>query len=99
MRKREFVDASANIGNHALALSGLFKEMHSFEPGPFLFSILSLNVSSRADVIAHPYVLGSSQGSAMLVSPSVCNRGSSFLQADSLSAVSGISVAGISVEV
>lgn len=37
------VDAGANIGNHSLFFSDFFKEVHSYEPNPRTFRVLSIN--------------------------------------------------------
>ena len=37
------LDIGANIGNHSVFLSKFFKKIHSFEPNPKTYDVLSLN--------------------------------------------------------
>lgn len=37
------LDIGANIGNHSLYFSELFKEIYAFEPNPYTFSLLKIN--------------------------------------------------------
>ena len=43
VNKNIALDVGANIGNHSIFLSKFFKEVHSFEPNPFTYDILTIN--------------------------------------------------------
>ena len=57
---RSFLDVGANIGNHALALRGVFDQVHCFEPNPIILERLRRNIALNAagNVFVHPVGLG-----------------------------------------
>jgi FkbM family methyltransferase len=56
------LDIGANIGNHTLYFSRLFRTVHAFEPNPDSFRLLEFNAASRPNVIVHNFGLGDEPG-------------------------------------
>lgn len=73
------LDIGANIGNHTLAFATRAHAVHSFEPIPFLYEVLSGNVSSNAlaNVHTHNIALSDHAGSATINMVKVGNFGAS----------------------
>jgi FkbM family methyltransferase len=55
-------DVGANIGNHAIYFSSLFRTVHAFEPNPHTFTLLSFNAQWAGNVVVHNYGLGDEKG-------------------------------------
>jgi FkbM family methyltransferase len=47
------IDIGANIGNHSLYFSDYFQNVHSFEPNPRTFNLLSINSNLAHNIICH----------------------------------------------
>jgi FkbM family methyltransferase len=56
-------DIGANIGNHAVYFSRLFRDVHAFEPNPNTFALLCFNAKWAPNVVTHNYGLGDEEGS------------------------------------
>lgn len=56
------LDIGANIGNHAIFLARMFKEVHAFEPNPFTFKLLDFNTSFSTNIRSYSYGLSDQQG-------------------------------------
>lgn len=54
------VDVGANIGNHSLFFSDFFKQVHSYEPNPRTFKVLSLNAELVENVMVNNFGLSNS---------------------------------------
>lgn len=70
--KRELlIDIGANIGNHTVALAGLFKEGAAVEPHPVLYRVLTANVirNNHAHVTCHNFGLANEDTQATLAEP------------------------------
>lgn len=65
------IDIGANIGNHTVALAGLFKQGESVEPHPVLFRILTANVlrNNMANVTCHNFGLANEHSTGTLAEP------------------------------
>ena len=75
------VDIGANIGNHSVYFSELFKKVISFEPNKRTFSLLSLNSELSSNIVAHNYGLSDAEGEVSLnIVPN--NTGRSFISND-----------------
>lgn len=86
------LDIGANIGNHSIYFSKFFKEVHSFEPNPFTFELLSLNSKWSCNVLAYNFGLGDEKGEfTMIEQPN--NMGGASLRRDHQEAGKGVSVA------
>jgi hypothetical protein len=55
-------DIGANIGNHSVYFSKRFKLIHSFEPNPHAFQLLTLNSKRLNKVVTHNIGLGDFKG-------------------------------------
>lgn len=62
------LDVGANIGNHALAFSGMFDCVHAFEPARRPFQLLSINAGIRGNVLPRKLALSDAPGRATLTS-------------------------------
>jgi FkbM family methyltransferase len=73
------LDIGANIGNHTLAFATKAREVHAFEPIPYLFDILSSNVAGNGlqHVHIHNLALSDSAGSATINMVNAGNYGAS----------------------
>ena len=61
---RTAIDIGANIGNHTLYFSSIYSIVHSFEPSPLTFPVLSFNTSKNSSIRVHNYALwGTSKSS------------------------------------
>lgn len=47
------IDIGANIGNHSLYFADYFESVHSFEPNPRTFDVLSINSNLVGNIICH----------------------------------------------
>ncbi|MEX3016828.1 FkbM family methyltransferase [Gymnodinialimonas hymeniacidonis] len=63
------LDIGGNIGNHAVALAGLFEKVDTFEPHPVLFKVLEANlaINGVTHATAHNFGLGNENTEATLV--------------------------------
>ena len=61
---RTMLDSGANIGKHAISLSGHVKEVHSFEPNPIVLDRLRKNIeiNNIKNITVHPYGAGYEDG-------------------------------------
>jgi len=82
--KNTALDIGANIGNHSIFFSKLFKKVISFEPNPATFDVLALNIKYNApnqNIIPHRIGLSDANGDL----PFILNRsniGGSRIQPD-----------------
>lgn len=60
------LDIGANVGNHSLFFSKLFRTVHAFEPNPRTFGLLKVNSGLADNIVAHNTGLGSQRGRASL---------------------------------
>ena len=60
------LDIGANIGNHSLFFAPRFKAVHSFEPNPRTFGVLSVNARLADNVTVHNMALGEEAGTLTL---------------------------------
>jgi FkbM family methyltransferase len=75
------VDIGANIGNHSLYFTDLFKSVYSFEPNPRAFALLSINSELNNNI--KPVNIGISDVSGKLyLYSNVQNIGNSYLSED-----------------
>lgn len=56
------LDIGANIGNHSLFFANRFAAVHSFEPNPRTFGVLSVNAQLAPTITAHNLALGDVRG-------------------------------------
>lgn len=65
------IDIGANIGNHSVALAGLFEQGEAVEPHPILFRILTANIlrNNLAHVGCHNFGLANEQSTGTLAEP------------------------------
>ena len=63
------LDIGANIGNHAIQFSKIFKEVICFEPNPLIFEILKLNTRSATHVHCYNIGLSNEEKTAFLEIP------------------------------
>ncbi len=56
------MDIGANIGNHSLYFSKRFKEVHSFEPNPATYTLLSFNLRDIPNATPFNFGLGQEAG-------------------------------------
>jgi FkbM family methyltransferase len=56
---RVALDVGANIGNHALFFSRIFRQVHAFEPNPTTLKRLHRNIGANgvANIVVHPFGL------------------------------------------
>lgn len=66
VKRRTALDVGANIGNHSLFLSTLFKTVHSFEPNPDLLARLKRNLDENDAAHVHVHGVGLSNEDARL---------------------------------
>ncbi len=59
--KQDALDIGANIGNHSLYFSKIFKNVHAFEPNPKTFDILDLNTKEYKNIKRHNFGLSNEQ--------------------------------------
>jgi len=60
------IDIGANIGNHSLYFSRLFKKVISFEPNPRVYKLLQLNAELVSNVECHEVALSDKNGVASI---------------------------------
>lgn len=60
------IDVGANIGNHSVFLSKYFENVIAFEPNPFTFEILKINVMDIGNIEVHDFGLSSTDTSLYL---------------------------------
>lgn len=60
------IDVGANIGNHSVFLSKYFVNVIAFEPNPFTFEILKINVTDIGNIEVHNCGLSSTNSSLYL---------------------------------
>lgn len=60
------IDVGANIGNHTLYFSKIFKNVISFEPHPLTFRLLELNCTDADNIILENRALGEGVGEIRL---------------------------------
>ena len=58
------IDIGANIGNHSLYFSNLFKKVISFEPNPRVYKLLALNAELVSNIECHEVALSDKNGVA-----------------------------------
>lgn len=65
------IDIGGNIGNHTVALAGLFDQGEAVEPHPVLYRILTANVlrNDLGHVTCHNFGLASEEATATIASP------------------------------
>lgn len=86
-----FWDVGANVGNHALFMSRLVKQVHAFEPyGPIIARLdNNIKINDIKNIAVHPFGLGSENKSLPFYAPPPgiqgngsfvegCNEGNSF---------------------
>lgn len=56
------LDIGANIGNHSLVFANRFAAVHSFEPNPRTFGVLSVNAQLALNITVHNLALGDIRG-------------------------------------
>ncbi len=56
------LDIGANIGNHSVYFSDYFKCLHSFEPNPTAYELLSINTRHLKNTSIHNFGLGDAKG-------------------------------------
>jgi FkbM family methyltransferase len=56
------LDIGANIGNHSLFFANRFAAVHSFEPNPRTFGVLSVNAQLALNISVHNLALGDMRG-------------------------------------
>lgn len=73
------LDIGANIGNHALYLARYASVVHCFEPNPMVIADLERNIALNhaANVIVHPFGMGSSDGEFPFIVNTAGNVGAS----------------------
>ena len=85
-KNKTVLDVGANIGNHSVFFSRLFKKVHSFEPNPITYEVLSINAKYAAEnrnIECHKYGLSDKAGTVpFLVDPQ--NIGGSSVVAEQL---------------
>ena len=64
MKKKQFIDVGANIGNHTNGLCSYFSNCHAFEPNPRTFQLLKANMTGKPNVICHQLALSNCSGEA-----------------------------------
>jgi FkbM family methyltransferase len=62
----DVLDVGANIGNHSVYFSKMFKRVLAFEPNPSVFALLAFNASYADNIEAHNYGLGAAKGTLEL---------------------------------
>lgn len=83
------LDVGANIGNHALHLSGTFSEIHCFEPNPETLERLRSNISSSGvgdKVTVHPVGLSDEDAELPFAANDEGDLGSSYFSRDDAAA-------------
>lgn len=75
---RTALDIGANIGNHSVYFTKHFHRVHSFEPNPAPFQLLSFNVASFDNVVAHNFGLGN-RAETLALNECIGNIGASSL--------------------
>jgi len=76
------LDIGANIGNHSLYFSDLFKEVISFEPHPDTYKLLEFNTSFRTNIRTHNFGLGDARETVAL-HENPTNLGGSSIESES----------------
>lgn len=86
-RDTMFFDIGAHIGQHTLLAAGFAAEVHSFEPNPAIFRLLSTNVASNnlSNVRLNNFALADFEGDANLHLSNSSNTGHSSLLLDTSS--------------
>ncbi len=76
------LDVGANIGNHAMYLSNVFRLIHSFEPNPRAIDRINRNIAINhiRNIIVHPVGLGRENDSLPFVENFDGNLGCSHFQ-------------------
>jgi len=54
------IDVGANVGNHALYFSKIFRKVEAFEPNPATYELLELNSGPVENIVCHRLALGDS---------------------------------------
>ncbi len=70
-QRKLWIDIGANIGNHSVALAGLFERGAAVEPHPVLFKILTANIlrNNLGHVECHNFGLANETATATLAEP------------------------------
>ncbi|WP_224813481.1 FkbM family methyltransferase [Hasllibacter sp. MH4015] len=80
-----FVDAGANIGNHAVYFAKLCRaaHVHAFEAMPHMQAVLGRNAELNGpdQITVHPFALGAAEGTADVAIFNPANLGSTTLEA------------------
>lgn len=77
------LDIGANVGHHSLFLSRHSREVHSFEPNPFVRKKLEekIALNHKENMRVHPYGLGQKNEDLPFFAPQGCNKGTgSFVE-------------------
>lgn len=72
------LDIGGNIGNHALFFSERFAKVHTFEPHPRTYKVLSLNADLVDNVTCYNFALSERDGVALLATNPINIGGSSL---------------------
>lgn len=77
-----FFDIGANVGQYTLMAAPFVKEVHSFEPAPDVFRLLSWNVlhNRLSNVHLNQAAVSAGDGTATIYESSAANTGASSLQ-------------------
>ena len=94
-KDRVFLDIGANIGNHSVFFSNMFKKVYSFEPNPLTYELLRINANivSNKNITPFNFGLSDTDDSHPFVTNSLNMGSSSIVSKDSnLSITQNISV-------
>lgn len=89
------LDVGANIGNHAVVMAQHCRQLHAFEPVPFIFDVLQQNLErNTTNAVAHNVALSEQSG----VSQISVDRGGNLGKSTMLSAAAGTELIDITAE-